>query len=379
MLLKMLMMVLVPMVDDTYVLVLTFGFAIIELIYIIPAIGRIFDGFEYFGTRFNGNSIYSNYKNVRTITFIFFFAKILLPILPELSALSDYEYDGYVNASVQIDFATYKSALLIIGIFIMTLIGIMWLVNIIPYFRRIGRETAFLERVSSMYDLEIANNTGLNFRRSLYSVLAIFSAGLIFFMNFWADGVNIIPNFIGAAFLILAAAKLSKISDGTKLTVRVCMAFTAVSAVSYTVSLLFSIFYGLNSIGRDFAAYDLYNITRILSLLEYAAMFASVLLLIQELRKLIATHLGPDQKTTDHRLINIHTSQQRELDGRFLIVIVSFTLAVAVNLVYLLFRAEIDDQAPGFWILPFLANGVWWIYTKSILDHSYRQIEYKYL
>jgi hypothetical protein len=308
MLLKLFTMVLVPLVDDTFVLVMTFGFALIELIYIIPAIGRIFDGFEYFGTRFNGKSIYLNYKNVRTITFMFFYAKCILPVIPELCSLSDYDYEGYVTAGVQTDFATYKNALLIVGIFLTLIIGIMWLVNIIPYFSRIGRDTPFLERIFEQYNLEVTNNFGLVFRRALYSILIFISAGFIFFLNFWIDQINIIPNFIGAAFLIIAMIKLSKFSTGTKLVVRVCIAFTSISVISYAASLLFSVFYGFRSIESDFYAYDLYNFTRILSVLEYAVMLAAVCLIIRELRRLIEKHLGPDPGTTDHRIIDIYTS-----------------------------------------------------------------------
>ncbi|MFQ9147235.1 MAG: hypothetical protein ACLR5G_02810 [Eubacteriales bacterium] len=118
MLLKMLFMALVPIVDDTYVLIFTFGFAILELIYMLPAIGRIFDGFEYFGTRFNGRSVYRDYKNVRTLTYMFFVGKSILVVLPELCSLSSYEYSGYVTAGVQIDFARYKYPLLGVGIFL---------------------------------------------------------------------------------------------------------------------------------------------------------------------------------------------------------------------------------------------------------------------
>ena len=148
MLLKMLFMALVPIVDDTYVLIFTFGFAILELIYMLPAIGRIFDGFEYFGTRFNGRSVYRDYKNVRTLTYMFFVGKSILVVLPELCSLSSYEYSGYVTAGVQIDFARYKYPLLGVGIFLTALTGILWLVSIIPYWKRIGNDKEFMKRVS---------------------------------------------------------------------------------------------------------------------------------------------------------------------------------------------------------------------------------------
>ena len=164
----------------------------------LPAIGRIFDGFEYFGTRFNGRSVYRDYKNVRTLTYMFFVGKSILVVLPELCSLSSYEYSGYVTAGVQIDFARYKYPLLGVGMFLTALTGILWLVSIIPYWKRIGNDKEFMKRVSDQYDLEVGNDIGLAFRRALYTVLALITAAPVFFLNMWfEDGMNVIPNFLG--------------------------------------------------------------------------------------------------------------------------------------------------------------------------------------
>ena len=379
MLLKMLFMALVPIVDDTYVLIFTFGFAILELIYMLPAIGRIFDGFEYFGTRFNGRSVYRDYKNVRTITFMFFIVKNVLAVIPELCSLSSYEYSGYVTAGVQIDFARYKYPLLGVGIFLTALTGILWLVSIIPYWKRIGNDKEFMKRVSDQYDLEVGNDIGLAFRRALYTVLALITAAPVFFLNMWFDGMNVIPNFLGGLLLVAAMWKLSKFTTDIKPAKIVCVAFTAVSAVSFAVSTVFSALFELDSVYRNFAAYDLYNVSRILSAVEYALMLASVFMVIKQLRRVIIMHLGPDPDTSDRRLIDIYTAQQRELDRRYVVAFVLFVVVFVLNIVYLMFRADIDFGAPQFGLVPFLANGIWWIYMKSVNDQLYSQVEYKYM
>ena len=354
MLLKMLFMALVPIVDDTYVLIFTFGFAILELIYMLPAIVRIFDGFEYVG-------------------------KSVLVVLPELCSLSSYEYSGYVTAGVQIDFARYKYPLLGVGIFLTALTGILWLVSIIPYWKRIGNDKEFMKRVSDQYDLEVGNDIGLAFRRALYTVLALITAAPVFFLNMWFDGMNVIPNFLGGLLLVAAMWKLSKFTTDIKPAKIVCVAFTAVSAVSFAVSTVFSALFELDSIYRNFAAYDLYNVSRILSAVEYALMLASVFMVIKQLRRVIIMHLGPDPDTSDRRLIDIYTAQQRELDRRYVVAFVLFVVVFVLNIVYLMFRADIDFGAPQFWLVPFLANGIWWIYMKSVNDQLYSQVEYKYM
>ena len=379
MLLKMLCMLLIPLVDDTYVLIFTFGFAVIELIYMLPAIGRIFDGLEYFGTRFNGRSIYVNLKNVKTLTYMLFVVKNLFAVLPELCSLSSFEYSGYVTSGVQIDVAHYKYALLTVGLIITAANGLMWLFTIIPYWKGIAKDSEFLERVSAQYDLEVGNNIGLAFRRTLSTVLTLFTAASLFFLNFWFDGMNVVPNFIGGILLTVSMVKLSKYAADTRPTKIVCLSFTVVSAASFAVSTIFSGFFTLEDIDRNFRAYDLYNVSRIFSAIEYFLMLAAVFMVIKQVRKLILTHLGPEPDTTDHRLVDIYTKQQREIDRRYIAAFVIFIVVFLLNIVYLLFRADIDYTAPQFWLVPFLANGIWWIYLRSVNEQLYSQIEYKYM
>ncbi len=376
MLLKMAAMLLVPLVDDTYVLVLTFAFLAIEYIYLIPSLGRIFDGFVYFGTRFNGHAIFANIKNVRTLTYLLFIGKGLLGLFPELCSLSNFEHLGYVTSGIQIDYADYKYVLAGLNLILSSLIGILWLVNIIPYFRRIASETEFLSRIINDYDLEITKNFGLTFRRALRSAVSLIIAGFLFFPNLWIDGVNIIPTFIGAIFLTVAMYKLRSLSLGSKWSYRASIIFIVISAISYAVSLYFSINFGLESITRDFAAYEFYNITRILSLFEYAAMAFSIYMVYSGLRRLIRMHLGPDPDVTDRRLTDIYATHQHEADNGIVGGFIGFIIVLIINAAYIIMRADIDI---AYWIIPFLAFGIWIIYMISTLNQLYDQIEYKYI
>lgn len=379
MLLKAAAMILVPLNDDTFVLVLTFGFAIIEMIYLYPAIGRIFDGFEYFATRFGGRAVYKNYKNVTAITYIFCIGKAVLTVLPELCSLSDYEYDGYVTSGVQINFADYKSALLLVGLFLTTLIGVMWLITLIPYIKRISKETDFLNRVVEQYDSEIASNKGLSIRRSLKSLLIFFTAGTVFIMNIWMDEFNVIPNFVGAVFTLVGFAKLRKYSKTAQRGFLISIVYTVISALSYALSIVFTANYSLTDVMYRFEAYDLYTYTRIASAVEYIFQAAVILLMISELRKLIVLWLSPDKNMSDKRIVNIYRSSQKELDKKFIISMALFAVCFALNLVMTIFRAEINAELSEFWWIPLIASVIWILYQKSCSDALYDQVEYKFM
>lgn len=379
MLLKAAAMILVPFNDDTMVLVLTFGFAVIEMIYFYPAIGRIFDGLEYFGTRFGGRAIYKNLKNVSAITYIFCVGKAVLTVLPELCSLSDYEYDGYVTSGVQINFANYKSALLMVGLFLVSIVGIMWLINVIPYIKRISNDTEFLTKAVNQYDAEILNNKGLTIRRSLKSILFLFTFGIFFIVNIWIDEFNVLPNFIGAIFMIVGFCKLKKYSTTANIGVKVSIAYLCVSVLSYAISTVFAIKYPLSDVMYRFEAYDLYNYTRIASTVEYLLQAGTIFFMIRELRGIIILWLSPDKNISDGRLVNIYESSKKELDKKFIVSLIWFGLSFVLNIVLVLFRADINSALPEFWWIPLIVTLIWIFCQKSASDALYDQVEYKYM
>lgn len=376
MLVKLFISLLVPLVDDTYVLVFTFGSAVIELMYALPAAWRIFDGFEYFGTRFSGNTVFFNIKTVRTVTNLFFVLKSLFCVLPELCSLSSFEYSGYVTSTPQIDFGAYKAPLTVFNIFIWSLVAVLWLVNILPYIVRISKDTPFLERVLHDYDIEITENVGLAFRRTLHSAVTLIIAGFVFFPNLWIDGVNVIPTFIGAVFLTAAMVKLAKMCPVSKGTVAAQIIFGSVSLISYASSLLFELYYGIAAVHHSFEAYDLYNVTRALAIVEYAVMGMAVYMIYREIRRLIKMHLAPDPDVTDKRLCDIYETHQREADIGVVAGFVGFIIALIINIGYSVMRADI---APQYYMVALLAMGVWFVYMINNLWRLYEQIEYKYI
>ncbi len=390
-LLKAFAMLLVPLVDDTYVLIFTFAFTLIEFIYLLPALERIFDGFEYFGMRYNSRAVYMNLKNLRMLTNLFFIGKGVLVVLPELCSLSSFEYDGYVTSGVQINFASYKSVLILGGALLSTLMGIVWLVNILGWLMRIGREKPFLQRVSDAYENEIAQNSGLLIRRNLRTVFTLILVGFVFFLNLWMDGMNVIPTVIGAVLLLLALLSLNRRSPVCKAALILLGIFVLISGVSFGISTWFSGIYGLSAIEYDYFAYELYTITQILYVAEYILMTAAVFFLYGELRRLIGEHLAPAEGIRDRRLTDFYSKQQQEALRGVSVGFIGFLLSAITNLAYILTRVSARNYfigqglfigegiVPDLWLIPFVITLIWLLYTISNLNQLFEQIEYKYM
>ncbi len=379
MLLKLPVILLIPLFrDDTFVLLMTFSFVLIELIYAIPAAGRIFDGLEYFGTRFDGKSIFTGLKDLRLLTNIFLFAKSALCLLPEFTSLSNYEYSGYITTVPQFDLSRYKNLFVLAGVLLSLLIGILWLINVIPYINRISNDTPLLTRILHDYDLEITENVGIGIRRTLHTSVAFFIAGFVFFLNIWLDGVNVIPTFIGALFLLSALLKLKKVNLVSPISIASAVVFSLISAASFAVSLTFSLKYDLRAVILGVAdpnEVGFYNLSIIMSVIEYSAMAIAMFMIFKEIRKLASAHLAPDPDITDKRLIAIYDDHLRSVKKGITASTVLFVIALAANAVYIIMRTEINA---AFWLVPFILMGIWLVYTFSTLWQLYEQIEYKY-
>lgn len=376
MLLKMFSMILVPLVDDTYVLVFVFSFGIIELMYALPSAARIFDGLEYFGTRFDCKVIFKKYKDIRLLTSIFFIVKTVFCVFPELCSLSTFEYSGIITSGVQTDPAHYKGFLVILNLTVGTVIGIVWLANLVSYTNRIAKDSSFLERVLNDYELEIGRNVGLAIRRRLRTCISLIIVGLVFLPNMWLDGVNFVPTFVCPIFVIAAMILLCRISNVSKWSIAAPAIFAVASAASFAVALYFGMYFRIGDVYRDFETYDLFNTTRILSALEYAAMIATVLAVYLELKKLVRMHLSPDPDVTDKRIIEFSTDTQRQLSKSLAAGFIAFVVVALINLSYLILRADIITDV---WLAAFLAMVVWIFCMASVMNRVYDQIEYKYM
>lgn len=381
MLLKMLSMLLVPFVDDTFVLIFVFAFGVIELMYAIPAAAKVFDGLEYFGTRFDCESIFKGtgakrkgitLKGIRILTPTFFIVKTAFCLFPELCSLDS----GDIISGVQRNPAYYKPFLIELNVAVGAIIGIIWLVRISSYVKRIFKDNAFLERVLADYELEVGNNIGLAIRRRFRTCASLLIAGFAFLPNMWLDGVSIIPTFVGAAFIIAAMAMLWRITKCSPLTVILPSVFAAVSALSFTLSFYFGAFFNIGDVYYNEETFVLFNTTRLLSTVEYALLVAVVYFICRELKRVVHTHLGAAPSTLDKRIIELRDESQRYMDTRITAGFISFVVVALINHLYLFYRADIMAD---IWLVAFIATLAWIFYMASTVNKLYDMIEYKYM
>ncbi len=370
-LLKLAMLAFVPLVDDTFVLLFTFCFAIVESKYLFPAIGQIFNGLEYMGTRHDGRAVFKNIKNVRALTVFTFIVRFAFAVIPELCALSSYEYSGYVTATPQVDIANYKGAFLTIGLFFGILAAVIWLINVIPYINRVKKDKAFHTRVCEAYEKEVASNDGLWYARSVKRIFFFIVAGTVFLANFRIDGFNVVPSFIGGLFFTVAAVMLAKHNGTSKKSVIFPALYTLISAASFGVSVVFASRYSLKDIEYKFEAYELYNLGLVLTVIEYVSLAVCVFFIAVGVLRLIRRHLAPVNGVSLRSDVH-YTETARSVKTSF----GAFALVIAANAAHTLLLAEVDQ---GWYLAALIVTLVWVFANASVLSNTHSQIEYKYM
>ena len=214
-------------------LVLSFSFAIIELIFLIPLVGKLFNGLSYVGMRYDvpaildykekekinrdpssGEKTFSkvrieNAPKIKRAAVVFFIFRALISLIPNLSDLQLTESDSKstdVSFFKLSDFGNlFTAAALFFGLIAMIVI----LIRVVPFFFRISKDSAFKASFLSVCektknDPVISRNFRMNRVTVLLGIAVVSSVFLI------PDGVNYVVGAIPATLIALTALLLLK-------------------------------------------------------------------------------------------------------------------------------------------------------------------------
>ena len=268
------------------VTVFSLAFAVLELLFLFPAIHNLFEGFFYLGSRFGCAAAIAEEPRkpdaVRMMTYIFISVKMALSTLPDFLFLFEYDPltgDGFTVTTTQYIFVVLAAFLAVL------VVGIVWLTYILPYLGAIKKEqnaTPILSDGSNPESADIALRESHRLRISLpYFLLAM---GLCLSVDAVLDYQNVLPDYLaGIAFLALALLLLMRRE-------RFAAVATAFSA-SYTVAcILHAIFrnrfyeqYVDSDLTRIPAADTAYLPVILTSLLSEALFVLTLLFLLRSL------------------------------------------------------------------------------------------------
>ena len=236
-------LVTVPVADEqpSAQLLLTFVFAVLELIYAIPAWNNFYDGM--FGLISNDGNLrrYDLVSRPRTVwrrdpavgkrkkvtlpprvrslpellksgTVIWIIVRAALATLPELTALSAFEYEGYVTNN-DVDIYSFRNLFVFLAVCVMAVIGLRWLWRMLRFTVRLYRDNVLTAALTARYADTILPDEGLFLRRRLKLGLTLVTIGAILSVDFYVEELNIIPDLLAALVLAAAILVLRRCSD----------------------------------------------------------------------------------------------------------------------------------------------------------------------
>ena len=129
---KIFTIVMVSSLDITMSLLLSFSFAVIEAIFGIPFFVKLFTVITYL-VPVENQEIHKKEQKVRIFTIASFISRLVLAMLPDLTALS---LDGAFSNDVELSYAYFRPVFILFSVVISLIVGVTWLVIIVEFFKK---------------------------------------------------------------------------------------------------------------------------------------------------------------------------------------------------------------------------------------------------
>lgn len=328
----------------------SFVFCVLEMIFAVPAFLKLFSGLSELGDVLENSAIHgrktgnrkSYTERVSRFTVIFVSIKAFGAFLPELADFGNVarrmrELGNMLYDPNKVFVNIYDFIGLLRGFaFIFTLVfGIVWLVKIMSYFKRVRKDSVFASGLSALYAERVSSKIGIFINRYVKTGFFILGAGIFLTLDLRLENINAIPDFLGGIFILAFALYMGKRAIANKWAITVMSAayFFATCFSSYAENHFYSN-YSFSAVLRDEEAASAYWT------MVGAIAFSGILLIIfgfllsMLLKQIIAEHTGyvfGSLKNTEAEKRQIKEAQS-EIYRPFVFSLVALVLYVATDI-----------------------------------------------
>lgn len=305
---------------NSSLLLWTFVFAILELICLIPAYIKLFDGITKLGYFHSNTAILGFLKKKRnatdrakkaTITFVCI--KAFFTVLPELADISN---TSYQEDSAFINIYRYIGLLRGFAILVVFIFGTIWFCRLQKYFYRLRHDQALMTSLSASYRTNVSPKAGLFIDRRFKNFYVFFLLALIFSINYRVDDITLFPDVLSAIAFFFAFFTLSRNISIKKAPWIFASGFYFItSIVSHELEHRFFLEYSFSSIIKNDSAMLLYSSYVISNILNVIAFLLCIGFMVRALRNVILAHTGISvgRENIDDRVIAMEKELHREL------------------------------------------------------------------
>ena len=367
--------------QNTGILLLSFVFAIVDSLILFTAFNKFFSGLISLGYLHTNTSVLgkvdkkgrSYTEKIKNFTVFFVIFKAVMALLPEFADLSRYEYDESSSVLYLFEFIGLMRAMSMI---VVGAVGIIWVIRIIRYFNRVNKDAEFCSALEDKYISDVLPKTSVFIKRDISAAFGAFVVASVFLFDFRVNYINIIPDFIGAVFLIVGLVICRKRLSLKKTAIwSVAVTYLMATLLSLIAEFYFFTKYYYGAIDRSEDAYNTYIIMCVCAAVATFVFLITVVMLISLFVNVIRNHTGfvynKDDPSNAERLEAFHS----ELYIKLIFVAMGAILVAATDV----FHTFWGEQFRFSGAIGGIANLIFIISIIKTTMDIFEEIETKYM
>ncbi len=277
-------------------------YAVLELVFLIPAITNLFDALFHLGQRTEASALIKPFKinkrmtmspeSLKATSYAFAVCKSVLFVIPELFLLTTTSDIG----NLVVKFARLYPYALICALIIGTFIGISWLLAARKYLKAVVNEGEFDNALELMQTEDGRERYQIRSKtRKIKTALTVLALSSFFtvelvFSDF--EEINLLPHFIYGFALLFAMKMIYKHSKSSNAVYFSGGAYIALSAITYAVSFRFLNNFDYYDLLSSAEAMDAYQPLLFLSVIELISLLVFLFFTARSLKSFIAENTG---------------------------------------------------------------------------------------
>ena len=375
---------IIPPSDQSMAMMLfAFVFDVLDLITLIPAVMKLFDGIFYLSGRHDGEAAYTKSgrlksktisEKTRTAIIVFAFAKAFFGTLPEFSSLSaNRGWDESMLGQLHLFTGLFR----MLGIIISLVFGIIFLLKLIKYILTIKKDSVLWGNLQIIYDDTVSGRADYLARRSAVMAFGCFAAAAIFTVDFNLDGYNVIPDVLSAICVMIGVVAMRKHITNWKLTAMFSGIFIFSSITQLALEYIFASKYLIEAVDIDPETYNFYVVICIASTVaSVLSVIVITSLVCGPLREIIHKYTGfsvtnHDTYNPAEKIKRLHEELTRKLSSLIVLSVCSSVMSVMSKVLV--------TQIGFLWIVGLIIDIVYIALTIKFLAEIKTQIDYKYM
>lgn len=197
-------------------LLVTFAYGIVEIITVIPFVTNLFTALDYSAMRIGPSLNSDKVSGVKWYMYVFFVLKNLLAFLPATVGLFDTEATGDLSADRWfVDFEAAMRVFMVFAFLLSAVISIVSLIYVGQFFVSLIKNRELKANMTEHRREEVLSKENVMTVKNTSFVLTFFLSSMLFFFDFYVDGIDLLPTFVGF-FLAFVAFVFMKRRMGEK-------------------------------------------------------------------------------------------------------------------------------------------------------------------